>query len=98
MYMKGGRGRSLFAIRPGAKGDISLKEGQTANEYVAWSQPRGGTYLPSSVAYQGFVSTLTETGILNRYDAKTGKQTYKTRIDPAATAFTTSPWAYNGNL
>jgi outer membrane protein assembly factor BamB len=88
----------LFAIRPGATGDISLKEGQTANEYVVWSQPRGGTYLPSSVAYQGFVYTLTETGILNRYDAKTGKQTYKTRIDPAATAFTTSPWAYNGKL
>ena len=37
-------------------------------------------------------------GILNRYDAKTGKQTYKTRIDPMATAFTTSPWAYNGKL
>ena len=25
-------------------------------------------------------------------------QTYKTRIDPAATAFTTSPWIYNGKL
>jgi outer membrane protein assembly factor BamB len=41
---------------------------------------------------------LIETGILSRFDAKTGKQTYKTRIDPAATAFTTSPWAYNGKL
>lgn len=98
LYINGGRGRPLFAIRPGATGDISLKEGQTANEYVVWSQPRGGTYLPSSVAYQGFVYTLTETGILNRYDARTGTQTYKTRIDPAATAFTTSPWAYNGKL
>ena len=98
LYINGGRGRPLFAIRPGATGDISLKENQTSNEYVVWSQPRGGTYLPSSVAYQGFVYTLTETGILNRYDAKTGKQSYKTRIDPAATAFTTSPWAYNGEL
>jgi outer membrane protein assembly factor BamB len=98
LYINGGRGRPLFAIRPGATGDISLKEDQTANEYVVWSQPRGGTYLPSPVAYQGFIYTLTETGILNRYDAKTGKQTYKTRIDPAASAFTTSPWAYNGNL
>jgi len=24
--------------------------------------------------------------------------TYRTRIDPAAAAFTTSPWAYNGRL
>lgn len=98
LYINGGRGRPLFAIRPGAAGDISLAKDQTANEYVVWSQRRGGTYLPSSVAYQGAVYTLTETGILNRYDAKTGTETYKTRIDPAATAFTTSPWAYNGKL
>jgi outer membrane protein assembly factor BamB len=98
LYINGGRGRALYAIRPGASGDISLKEGQTSNDFIAWSQPRGGTYLPSSVAYQGHIYTLTETGILNRFDAKTGKQTYKTRIDPAATNFTTSPWAYNGKL
>jgi len=98
LYINGGRSRPMFAIKPGATGDISLKESQTSNEYVVWSQPRGGTYLPSSVAYQGFVYTLTETGILNRFDAKTGQQTYKTRIDPAATNFTTSPWAYNGKL
>jgi outer membrane protein assembly factor BamB len=98
LYINGGRGRPLFALRPGAAGNISLKEGETANEYVVWSQPRGGTYLPSSVAYDGAVYTLTETGILNRFDARTGKQSYKTRIDPAATNFTTSPWAYNGKL
>jgi outer membrane protein assembly factor BamB len=98
LYINGGRGRSLFAIRPGASGDISLVKDETSNQYIVWSQPRAGTYLPSSLAYQGAVYTLTETGILNRFDAKTGKQTYKTRIDPAATAFTTSPWAYNGKL
>jgi outer membrane protein assembly factor BamB len=98
LYINGGRGRPLFAIRPGAAGNISLGKDQTSNEYVVWSQARGGTYLPSSVAYDGAVYTLTETGILNRFDAKTGKQTYKTRVDPTATAFTTSPWAYNGKL
>ena len=65
---------------------------------LAWSQARAGTYLPSCLAYEDGIYTLTETGILTRFDAKTGKQTYKTRIDPAATAFTTSPWAYNGKL
>jgi len=98
LYIDGGRGRPLFAIRPGAVGNISLGQDQTSNEYVVWSQARGGTYLPSALAYEGAVYTLTETGILNRFDAKTGKQTYKTRIDPMATAFTTSPWAYNGKL
>jgi len=98
LYVNGGRGRPLFAVRPGAAGNISLAKDQASNDFVVWSQPRGGTYLPSPVAYQGAVYTLTETGILNRFDAKTGKQTYKTRIDPAASAFTTSPWAYNGKL
>jgi outer membrane protein assembly factor BamB len=98
LYINAGRGRSLFALRPGASGNISLKEGETSNEHIVWSAPRAGTYLPSSVAYQGFIYTLTETGILHRFDAKTGKQSYKTRIDPAATNFTTTPWAYNGKL
>ncbi len=98
LYVNGGRGRPMFAVRPGAAGNISLEKGKTSNEFIVWMQPKGGTYLPSAVAYQGAVYTLTETGILNRYDAKTGVETYKTRIDPRATAFTTSPWAYNGKL
>lgn len=98
LYIDGGRGRPLFAVRPGAMGDISLGKDESSNKYVVWSQERGGTYLPSPVAYEGGVYALTETGILSRFDAKTGTLTYKTRIDPTATAFTTSPWAYNGKL
>lgn len=98
LYLDAGRGKALFAIRPGATGDISLGKEESSNDYIVWSQARGGTYLPSPVAYEGGVYALTETGILSRYDARTGKQSYKTRIDPAASAFTTSPWAYNGKL
>ena len=97
LYLDAGRGRALFALRPGASGDISLKEGQTSNEFIVWSQPRGGTYLPTPVAYEGGIYALTETGILTRFDAKTGEQTYKSRLGPGA-FFTTSPWAYNGKL
>ncbi|MDQ1610527.1 MAG: hypothetical protein QOG00_458 [Pyrinomonadaceae bacterium] len=98
LYLDGGRGKPLYALRPGATGDITLGKDQTSNKFVVWSQARGGTYLPTPVAYDGGIYALTETGILSRFDAKTGEQTYKMRIDPAATAFTTSPWAYNGKL
>jgi outer membrane protein assembly factor BamB len=98
LYVNGGRGAVLAAVRPGARGDISLPDGDTSNEFVVWSHPRAGSYLPSSLAYEGGIYALTETGILTRFDARTGKQTYKTRIDPAATAFTASPWAHNGTL
>lgn len=98
LFLNGGRGRPYFVIAPGAAGDISLKEGETSNQFVIWSQARGGTYLPSSVVYDGAVYTLTETGILSRFDIETGKQSYKTRIDPAAANFTSTPWAYGGKL
>lgn len=98
LYIDGGQGALLVALRPGAAGNISLGKDLTSNDYVVWSQARAGTYLPSPVAYDGGIYVLTEKGILSRYDAKSGKQTYKTRIDPKATAFTTSPWAYNGKL
>src|SRR6185369_13280002 len=98
LYVDGGRGRPLYALRPGASGDISLGKDESSNAYVVWSQPRAGTYLPSPVAYNGGLYVVTETGILSRFDARSGKLTYKTRIDPAAAAFTTSPWAYNGKL
>jgi outer membrane protein assembly factor BamB len=98
LYLNGGRGRPLFAIRPGASGDISLKDGERSNTYVAWSEPRGGTYLATEVAYDGALYSVTETGILSRFDAKSGKESYRTRIDPAAVAVTSSPWAYNGKV
>ena len=44
--------RPLYAIRPGASGDISLAEGETTNEWIAWSEPQGGPYTPTTLAYQ----------------------------------------------
>ncbi len=98
LYIDGGRGRPLFAIRPGATGNISLGEGERSNQYVVWTEARAGTYLPTPVIYEGALFVLTETGILSRYDAKTGKLSYKSRVDPQAGYFTSSPWAYNGKL
>jgi outer membrane protein assembly factor BamB len=72
LYVNGGRGRALYAIKPGATGDITLREDGKLNDFVAWSHPRGGTYLPTEVAYQGALYALSETGILSRIDAKTG--------------------------
>jgi outer membrane protein assembly factor BamB len=91
LYLDGGQGRGIFAVRPGASGD-------QIPDHVAWSDPRGGTYLPTPVAYDGGIYVLHEKGILTRFDAKTGKVSYKERIDREAGAFTSSPWAYNGKI
>ena len=78
----GDRNRPLLAIRPGASGDISLKEGQQRNEYVSWHQPRGGSYMNSSLVYGDFHYMLYTQGYLVVHDARTGEQAYgRQRID-----------------
>jgi outer membrane protein assembly factor BamB len=102
LYVNGGSKGTMFAVKPGASGDISLKSdaGERSNAFVAWSDPKGGAYLPTPVAYDGAVYVLNEVGILTRFDAKTGAQSYKSRLasDGGSGAFTSSPWAYNGRI
>lgn len=102
LYVNGGHKSTMFAVKPGASGDISLKkdDGERSNKFVAWSDAKGGAYLPTPVAYDGGVYVLNEVGILTRFDAKTGKQSYKSRLasDGGSGAFTASPWAYNGTI
>lgn len=91
--------RPVYAIRPGASGDISLKQGEMSNSYIAWHQPQAGPYNPSPIIYGDLYYTLLDRGFFTCHDAKTGKEIYgKQRIDPATVAFTSSPWAYNGKL
>ncbi len=91
--------RPLFAIRPGAAGDISLKEDQTENEHIAWCQKQAGPYNPSPILCGDYVYVLYDMGLIACYDAKTGEEVYsKRRIGDGARGFTSSPWAYDDKL
>ena len=91
--------RPVFAVRPSARGDISLKENETRNEHIAWYQRQAGPYNPSPLVYGDFYYTLLDRGMLTCHEARTGREIYgKQRIDPETTAFTASPWAYNGKI
>ena len=91
--------RPVYAIRPGASGDISLKEGESSNQYIAWSNPRLGTYDTSPLLYGDHYYTLMDRGFLLCHDAKTGREIYpRQRITAEASGFTASPWAYNGRI
>jgi outer membrane protein assembly factor BamB len=95
----GGELRPVYAIRPGANGDVSLKPGQTSNDYIAWSQPFLGTYNTSALVYKDRYYTLLDRGFLMCHDAKTGEQIYgRKRIALESGGFTTSPWAYNDRI
>jgi outer membrane protein assembly factor BamB len=91
--------RPVYAIRPGATGDISLSEDQTSNRFIVWSNPRLGTYDTSPIVYGDYYYTLMDRGFLLCHDAKTGKEIYpRQRITAEASGFTASPWAYNGKI
>ena len=96
----GDKTRPVFAIKPGASGDISLKPGETNNAFIAWSQPTAAPYNPSPLIYGDQFYVLFDFGFLACHDARTGRQIYdKQRIRPEGnTAFTASPWAANGKV
>ena len=95
----GDQKRPVFALKPGASGDISLADGETTNEFVAWFQPQAAPYNPSPLLYKGLYYTLYDRGFLTCHDARTGEEVYgKQRLDRDSKAFTSSPWAYNDRI
>jgi outer membrane protein assembly factor BamB len=91
--------RPVFAIRPGASGDISLRPEETANAFVLWSQPAASATYPSAIVVGDQFYTLLDRGFLTAHDARTGTQIYgRQRIAAEAGAFSASPWSYNGKI
>ena len=88
----------LYAIRPGASGDISLADGQTANDYIVWSQPKAGPYHPTPLILGETMYILYDRGLMAAYDAKTGGEVYGRKRIPNGKAFTSSPWSYGDKL
>ena len=95
---QGEAGRPLFAVKPGASGDISLKEGETSNAFVAWFQPRAGAYTSSPLIFDGRVYIVNDNGVLQVYDSQTGREIYKVRVGGVGNTFSASPWVYGGRI
>ncbi|MCS7025351.1 MAG: PQQ-binding-like beta-propeller repeat protein [Bryobacteraceae bacterium] len=95
----GDSNRPVFAIRSGARGDISLEKGQTSNDFIAWFHGQLGPYNPSPIVYGDIYYTLYDRGFFAANDAQTGKEIYpRVRISEEVGAYTASPWAYNGKV
>ncbi len=85
-------------MRPGATGDITLKDGKTSNEFIAWSYQRGGTYMPTPIIYGDYFYACNNNGVLSCYNAKTGEKIYQQRIGDKGGAYSASPVAADGKL
>ena len=75
-----------------------MRDDQTANEFVAWSQPRFSGYTPSPLVYRGRIYAVNDNGVLQVADAKTGGEIYKARVGGGGFTFSSSPIASRGRI
>jgi outer membrane protein assembly factor BamB len=89
--------RPIYAIRPGASGDISLAKGQDSSQAIQWSNMNEGTYIPTPIFYDGYLFTLNINGVVSAYDPSTGQRAFRGRAGTGG-AFSASPVGADGHL
>ena len=94
-----GRAGTLFAVTAGAKGEITLKGGESSGDGIAWTATKAWPGASSPLVYDGFVYVIDRNGgTISCFDAKTGKAAYTKERIPGAGAFWASPWAADGKI
>ena len=90
--------RPVFAVKPGARGDLTLAKGVTENAAVVWSKTGRGSYMPTPLAYRGILYVLANNGVLDAYDPVTGNEIYRQRLPLVGSGFSASPVAADGKI
>jgi outer membrane protein assembly factor BamB len=90
--------RPIFAVRLGARGDLTLEKDRTSNNAIAWSKTGRGSYMPTPLAYDGILYVLNNDGIFDAYDVQTGQEIYRQRLAPVGSGFSASPVAADGRI
>jgi outer membrane protein assembly factor BamB len=85
--------RPVFAIKAGARGDITLTGTATSNGYVLWSHPRASGYTPSPLVHEGRVYLVHDGGTMLVLSADTGREIYRARVGGVGHTFSASPIA-----
>lgn len=74
LFMTGGfPERHLLAIRPDGSGNVT-------KTHVAWHVPKGAAYVPSPIAIDHFLYMVTDEGVCQCYDAKSGERHWQKRL------------------
>ena len=72
VYAIGGRSGGRTAVRLGGQDDVT-------DSHVLWSRP-GGAYVPSPVLHKGHLYWVTDRGVVNCVDIRTGDQAGQKRL------------------
>jgi outer membrane protein assembly factor BamB len=88
----------IFVIREGAKGDITLANGETSSKDIAWSKTQRGSYMPTPLIYGEYLYVLANQGLFDCYNLRTGEEIYRQRIPHQGEGFSASPVACDGKI
>jgi len=92
-------GGILFAVKAGAKGDISMDNQQSSNEWIAWTLPKSGIAMATPVLFKDYLYIVERRrGVVSCVDIKTGQFTFKREKLEGAKEFWASPWAYDNKI
>ena len=95
----GSRHKPIYAIRPGASGDISIDETSRSNDYIVWCDWRAAPYNPTTLVYQGLLFSLLDRGMISIINPQTGTfHVERQKISENTSGFTASPWAYDDKV
>jgi len=90
--------RPIFAVKPGARGDLTLPADRTTSDAIAWSRAGRGSYMPTPLAYRGLLYVLANNGVFDAYDLKSGREIYRQRLAVVGSGFSASPVAADGKI
>lgn len=84
IYINSGHGKMkpIYAIKPEAKGNITLEEGESSNEFIVWNIMKGGAYLTTNLVYGEYIYNIKNNGLLSCFNALTGELMYKEPLKP----------------
>jgi outer membrane protein assembly factor BamB len=99
IYFNSAHGRSapIIAVKNSAAGDITLKDNETANQYVKWSLPRAGSYMHTMLLYRDRLYNVDWNGMLKCLDPFTGNEIWSAKLGKVQ-SFVASPVASDGKI
>lgn len=90
--------RPLYAIHPGAAGDITLPADQTHSAAIAWCRRTAAPYHPTPLVYDGRLYVLYDRARLSAFRPQTGEPLFEKQRLPEGGQSWASPWAYKGRV
>ncbi len=91
--------RPVFAVRPGARGDLTPPAGATTSAAgLVWSRTGRGSYMPTPLVYRGLLYVLGNNGVFDAYAMASGDEVYRQRMPHPGSGFSASPIAADGKI